>query len=151
MTWNLNLYALWEATPRTSAPREEQPEPVEDVAVAVLQYVEPYPEVPSLTSIAANARITYGDWRNQKHCWWCNVVLVRPNPVGTLDNDARTKEHLMPSSFGGPTNSENIVAACSRCNRERQRDLTWVPYADHKGDRGRMSPSQRLVFQKFRK
>jgi 5-methylcytosine-specific restriction endonuclease McrA len=45
-------------------------------------------------------------------CVWC------ARQIGT-NLVASTMEHVVPRIKGGPSWPENIVAACSRCNRER--------------------------------
>ena len=148
--WHLDVLALRDATPLTSSPPVEEAEPVvEDVAAAVLQYVEPYEEAADASTVASVARIRRTSWREQSRCWWCNVILTRPVTTGTQSPDARTREHIMPSSFGGGDGDENVVAACYRCNTARGRDLTWVAYSEHKGDARDMSPSQKQVFKHF--
>lgn len=147
MTWHLDLLSLRDATPLTSCPVEEKEPVVEDVQAAVLQYVEPHPEAKA--TVATVARIKRKSWREIDRCYWCNVQLTRPSGAGKQERDSRTREHIMPSSFGGDDAEENLTAACYACNVARGRDLTWVAYADHKGDPALLSPSQRIVFKKI--
>jgi 5-methylcytosine-specific restriction endonuclease McrA len=49
--------------------------------------------------------------RDGPTCVWCGR--------GFADLVPPTTEHLVPRAKGGPSWSENEVAACRRCNRER--------------------------------
>lgn len=56
--------------------------------------------------------------RQRGLCWLCNGPMVMrrgaPNSV-TLD-------HVVPRSRGGPSSSDNLRAACQRCNAGRGGD-----------------------------
>lgn len=43
-------------------------------------------------------------------CHWCDIPL---------DDNTRTLDHVIPSSFGGTNELQNLVIACSDCNEGR--------------------------------
>jgi 5-methylcytosine-specific restriction endonuclease McrA len=65
--------------------------------------------------------------RDGATCVWCSRhfdSLVRP-----------TTEHLVPRVKGGPSWTENELAACSRCNRQRghRTPAEWVEECRRRG------------------
>lgn len=60
--------------------------------------------------------------RSQNHrCFYCGKVLS--NRLATVD-------HKIPMSRGGTNTRENIVAACSKCNNDKE-SMTVEEYAEY--------------------
>ncbi|QRM29478.1 HNH endonuclease [Microvirga sp. VF16] len=57
--------------------------------------------------------------RDEGHCVYCGILARRPGRGVKRAPDLATLDHVMPKSFGGPLNRDNIVLACSACNNER--------------------------------
>lgn len=57
--------------------------------------------------------------RDGGRCVYCGIPARRPGPGVKRASDLATLDHVMPKSFGGPLNRDNIVLACSACNNER--------------------------------
>lgn len=58
--------------------------------------------------------------RDGRHCHWCgDRMLFQSGGGGTHEPHAMTFEHLRRRSEGGGATRDNLVLACSRCNRER--------------------------------
>jgi len=55
------------------------------------------------------------------HCCYCmhRMIVYMPQKGEALPRNAQTKDHFEPRCHGGPTTSENLVLACSQCNRLR--------------------------------
>ena len=51
-------------------------------------------------------------------CYWCHKPMKLRAPQN--DPDGVTGDHLVPRYQGGVTKPGNIVAACYKCNSERQ-------------------------------
>lgn len=66
--------------------------------------------------------------RDGSACVWCR----RPLEVGLV---RATTEHLIPRVKGGPSWSENEVAACRRCNGERghRTPAEWLEECERRG------------------
>lgn len=71
--------------------------------------------------------------RDQQICAYCGDEF----PVSKL-----TRDHVIPTSKGGPNIWTNVVAACSKCNRKKDNktpeqadmELLYVPYAPNKAE-----------------
>lgn len=65
-----------------------------------------------------------GEW-HPVPCWWCGAVgkaswIKRPTQtVGYVGLWGMEWDHLIPRSRGGTHHPDNIVIACSPCNRSR--------------------------------
>jgi hypothetical protein len=159
VSWTLNRGALWDATPRTSRffrENEEDDQPVEDVREAVELAAaaiagEEWKRLP-VGALVKPAPPRATDWVPQDdRCHWCNIQMVKITGAGQAPKNGKTREHIIPRSFDGGDHPENLKYACYQCNQKRTTDLTWVPWSEHKGDRGLMSASQVFAFQKMGK
>jgi 5-methylcytosine-specific restriction enzyme A len=78
-------------------------------------------------------------------CYWCQQPML-PN-AEINDPRALTADHLVPRYAGGQTKPGNIVAACRRCNSERNAEVN-MPRRDERvlqaGDNTPSSPFARL-------
>ena len=71
--------------------------------------------------------------RDQQMCAYCGVE----HPTSKL-----TRDHVIPTSKGGPNNWTNVVACCSACNRKKDdklpeqtgMELLYVPYAPNNAE-----------------
>lgn len=54
-------------------------------------------------------------------CIWCGYAFYKD------DDLKKTKEHIVPKEWGG-RGRRNMAAAHRICNKERDRDVRWVPY-----------------------
>ncbi|MFL4991475.1 MAG: HNH endonuclease [Microvirga sp.] len=57
--------------------------------------------------------------RDEGRCVYCGIPARRPGRGVKRAPDLATLDHVVPKSFGGPLNRDNIVLACSACNNER--------------------------------
>jgi 5-methylcytosine-specific restriction endonuclease McrA len=57
--------------------------------------------------------------RDEGRCVYCGIPARRPGRGVKRAPDLATLDHVVPRSFGGPLNRDNIVLACSACNNER--------------------------------
>ncbi|MPR06110.1 HNH endonuclease [Microvirga tunisiensis] len=57
--------------------------------------------------------------RDEGRCVYCGIPARRPGRGVKCAPDLATLDHVVPKSFGGPLNRDNIVLACSACNNER--------------------------------
>ncbi|MBQ0820901.1 HNH endonuclease [Microvirga terrae] len=57
--------------------------------------------------------------RDAGRCVYCGIPARRPGPGVKRAPDLATLDHVMPKSFGGPLDRDNLVLACSACNNER--------------------------------
>jgi 5-methylcytosine-specific restriction endonuclease McrA len=57
--------------------------------------------------------------RDEGRCVYCGIPARRPGRGVKRAPDLATLDHVVPKSFGGPLNCDNIVLACSACNNER--------------------------------
>lgn len=59
---------------------------------------------------------------SQNHrCCYCGHKMIRHQHINGVPTprNALTKDHLEPRTYGGPTQIENIIAACCQCNNLR--------------------------------
>ena len=68
-----------------------------------------------------------------QECYWCGLPFSADDP-----SMRRTREHLIPRSWGGHGVPDSHVAAHQRCNNERGCNLDWTPFSEHGrlGERG---------------
>jgi len=54
-------------------------------------------------------------------CCYCDNLMIRHKQTDgqSTPRDALTKDHVEPRAYGGPTQFDNIVAACCMCNNMR--------------------------------
>ncbi|MFI5244442.1 MAG: HNH endonuclease [Gemmatimonadales bacterium] len=52
----------------------------------------------------------------RRFCLYCTIVL---GPLGNKEPDARSVEHLVPTSRGGLDIPENVFWACAACNSKK--------------------------------
>jgi 5-methylcytosine-specific restriction endonuclease McrA len=73
-------------------------------------------------------------------CVWCSRRL----PIGSCDASV---DHLVPKLKGGPSWSENEVAACRRCNRARGHisPMDWLRRCQEQG----FQPAVALIAQRL--
>ena len=57
--------------------------------------------------------------RDEGRCVYCGIPARQPGRGVKRAPDLATLDHVVPKSFGGPLNRDNIVLACSACNNER--------------------------------
>ena len=59
--------------------------------------------------------------RDGKRCFYCRRVTqrLRRSRGGKLPSDTATLDHVIPKSEGGSNDTENLVLACTECNRRR--------------------------------
>lgn len=58
--------------------------------------------------------------QNHRCCYCGNpMVEIKKQEKIVVPRNAMTKEHVIPKSYGGPTEKENLVAACQQCNEMR--------------------------------
>lgn len=58
--------------------------------------------------------------QNHRCCYCGNqMVEIKRQERNIVPRDAMTREHFIPKSYGGPTEKENLVAACQQCNEMR--------------------------------
>jgi hypothetical protein len=60
-------------------------------------------------------------------CFYCRVPMTLPGEPRSSKHTRITREHLIPRSKGGRSNSDNIVAACFRCNI-RKGNGSWLDF-----------------------
>jgi hypothetical protein len=60
-------------------------------------------------------------------CFYCLVPLKLSGEHRSTKHTRVTRDHLIPRSKGGRSNSDNIVAACMRCNI-RKGNGSWLDF-----------------------
>lgn len=65
--------------------------------------------------------------RFRGRCFYCLVPLKLPGEHRSTKHTRVTRDHLIPRSKGGRSNSDNIVAACMRCNI-RKGNGSWLDF-----------------------
>lgn len=66
-------------------------------------------------------------FKRARECYWCGLPMKTAGP----GSDRKTREHLLPRSWGGENGNGNIVAACAACNHARGVERNWVPFHVH--------------------
>ena len=93
-----------------------------------------------LATARKNTRATVREWvppvwepssrmAGALECYWCGLPYDMADP-----RLSRTREHLVPRTFGG-RGGHNIVGAHKSCNNKRGTAMNWVPFSAH-GRRG---------------
>lgn len=65
--------------------------------------------------------------RQKNRCYWCGKTNLRQGQPGEWHPNIMTAEHLVRRADGGQDTPENVVAACARCNNDRDRRPDGVP------------------------
>jgi 5-methylcytosine-specific restriction endonuclease McrA len=69
--------------------------------------------------------------RRHKHCYLCgkNLIFARGDALEMLNDKEREgvfeAEHVWPQSYGGDSDFENLLPACSSCNRKKANFANW--------------------------
>lgn len=61
--------------------------------------------------------------QHHRHCYICGIGLDFDISVGDRKYSA---EHLWPSSYGGDSQEDNLLPACSQCNSAKGNLINWV-------------------------
>lgn len=88
--------------------------------------------------------------KQRGRCYWCNGLMLQGQQHQLHPNYA-TAEHLVPVYAGGLTKPGNIVAACAKCNNERNTEtnrtkIKGVVFTS--GDDTPRSPFEKLKMKK---
>jgi 5-methylcytosine-specific restriction endonuclease McrA len=56
--------------------------------------------------------------RRKTHCFYCSVRLINTKSLKPNANRL-TKDHIIPSSYGGKSKKINFVYCCKKCNKRK--------------------------------
>jgi 5-methylcytosine-specific restriction endonuclease McrA len=60
--------------------------------------------------------------RDQERCVYCDILVRRETGLfGECYSDTATMDHVIEKHKGGPWTMDNLVLACSLCNRKREK------------------------------
>lgn len=101
-----------------------------------LIYVNP----PHARQLSRAERLVCALRRDGAICVWCS----RPLPIGSAEASV---DHLVPKLKGGPSWSENEVAACRRCNSARGHvaPLEWLRRCREQG----LEPAVEIIVERL--
>jgi HNH endonuclease len=57
------------------------------------------------------------------------MIDIQKHLLPRVPNNAATREHIIPRSYGGVTEPKNLVAACSQCNDLRG-NMDYVAFSN---------------------